>query len=307
MRRGKVSATNLFLCQRERVAHELGTVADEHLHQLGAGELEVGRVCLRRARASEQRLSDAGGPIHEHALRRFDAELFEAIRVRHGQNDCLNELLNLLVQAADVAVRFRRTLIHLHRLDARVKLGGQRLQDEVRILVDADQVARLELVGGDEADDGEEDRLARRRLEHDGLALPLRIEINVSPILLVLLHNVQNFDDVADEVRKLLVELDLLRILLDLLVRVRLFKLQPLRLGLEHLDLRVKKPRARQQVLRARAQKFLVKLLVLHQLARRHSQRRRCRHVPTVCGSSTAGSRAPQHPSKRLRAHPPVP
>ena len=36
--------------------------------------------------------------------------------------------------------------LHLHGLDPRVVLGGQRVQDEVAVLVDAYQVPRLQLL-----------------------------------------------------------------------------------------------------------------------------------------------------------------
>lgn len=43
----------LLLSEQERVAHELGTVSNEHLYKLGTRELEVGGVCLRNNNGSQ--------------------------------------------------------------------------------------------------------------------------------------------------------------------------------------------------------------------------------------------------------------
>ena len=48
----------------EAVADELGAVADEHLDQLGAGELEEGGVCLGGAGSREESLARSRGAVH---------------------------------------------------------------------------------------------------------------------------------------------------------------------------------------------------------------------------------------------------
>merc|ERR1740136_495333 len=55
--------------------------------------------------------------------------LDEALLVRHGQHDRLHQLLDLVVAPAHVVELICRLLVHLHRLDARVVLVGQRLED----------------------------------------------------------------------------------------------------------------------------------------------------------------------------------
>jgi len=114
----------------------------------------------------------------------LDAEVGESLLVCHRQHDRLDELLDLVLEAADVVKLLRRLLVHLHRLDARVKLGRQRLEDEVRVLVHSDQVCRLEAVRLDEAGDREEDGLPRRRLQHAALALAVCVEVDVRAVLL---------------------------------------------------------------------------------------------------------------------------
>mmetsp|Transcript_6297 Transcript_6297/g.18868 ORF Transcript_6297/g.18868 Transcript_6297/m.18868 type:complete len:332 (+) Transcript_6297:939-1934(+) len=163
----------LLLGQRESVAHQLGAIADEHLHQLRAGELEEGCVRLRGHGARDKRLPRARRAITKDALRGFDPQAVEAVLVRHGQHDGLDQLLNLLIQPADVGVVLGGLLIHLHRLYTAIVLGGKRVKDEVRILVDAHQVAGLELVGVHQPNDRQEDGLPRAGLEHHALALPL--------------------------------------------------------------------------------------------------------------------------------------
>ena len=127
----------LLLGERERVAHQLGAVTDEHLHELRTGQLQEGRLGLRSAGARQQRLARARRAVEQHALGRMHAEVLEAVLVRHGEDDRFDELLDLLVEAADVAVLLRRSLVHLHRLDARVVLDRQLLQYQIRVLVHA--------------------------------------------------------------------------------------------------------------------------------------------------------------------------
>lgn len=71
------------------------------------------------------------------------------------------------------------------RLDARVVLRGQRVQDEVRVLVHAHQVAGLERVGVDEADDGQEDGLPGRRFQHHRLAAAGGVQVHRAAVLLL--------------------------------------------------------------------------------------------------------------------------
>ncbi len=49
-------------------------------------------------------------------LGRLDAEVDEAVLVRHGQDDGLHQLLDLFVEAADVGVLLRGPGVHLHGL-----------------------------------------------------------------------------------------------------------------------------------------------------------------------------------------------
>ena len=53
-----------FFRKGEAVTHELGAVADEHLDELRAGELEEGGVRLGGAGAGEEGFASAGGAVH---------------------------------------------------------------------------------------------------------------------------------------------------------------------------------------------------------------------------------------------------
>ena len=55
-------------------------------------------------------------------------------------------LVELLVEGGEVGVSRGGLLVNLHRLDAAVVLGGQHVEDEVGVLIDADQIRGLELV-----------------------------------------------------------------------------------------------------------------------------------------------------------------
>jgi hypothetical protein len=126
-------------------------------------------------------------------------------------------------------------------------------------LVHAHEVAWPQRVGVHEADNGQEDGLARGRLEHDALALPLRVEVCGRAVLLLLLLglDVQHLHDVADEVRQLVVQLDLLLVLLDFFAHAVLVQRQPRGLVLEHADLVLQQPRA----LADRVRRHVLKLL----------------------------------------------
>ena len=59
---------------------------------------------------------------------------------------------------------------YLHGLDPRVVLCRELFEDEVGVLVDAHEVAGLQLLRLDEPDHGQEVRLPGRRLDHRALA-----------------------------------------------------------------------------------------------------------------------------------------
>ena len=64
--------------------------------------------------------------------------------VSHRKHDGLDELADLLVQASDVRVVFRRLLVHLHDLHPRVILRWEGVQHQVAVFVHANEVARFE-------------------------------------------------------------------------------------------------------------------------------------------------------------------
>jgi hypothetical protein len=66
--------------------------------------------------------------------------------VSHGQHDCLNELLYLLVGTANVEVLLCQVLVDLHCLDSRVKFSGKLLEYQVQVLVCAHKVGGLQLL-----------------------------------------------------------------------------------------------------------------------------------------------------------------
>ena len=85
----------------EEVAHARGADADEHLDEVGARDREERDAGLARDRAREQRLTGAGRPVEQHAVRDARAERLELLRVLEELLDLL-ELLHGLVDASDV-------------------------------------------------------------------------------------------------------------------------------------------------------------------------------------------------------------
>jgi hypothetical protein len=148
------------------------------------------------------------------------------------------------------AARARARALGEPHLDARVIFRGEGVEDQVAVLVYSHQVRRLERLGLDQPDDRQEDRLARRRLDHDALALAVGVEVDGGAVVLGLLLgvHVEDLDNVGDQVGQLPVQLDLLVVLLDLLLHARVLVPEPRRLVAHHFDLVVEQARARDEL-----------------------------------------------------------
>ena len=85
----------------EHVAHAARAHADEHFHEVGAGDREKGHVGLAGDGAREQGLARARRPHEEDALRDAPAEALELPRVPQEFDDLLEFFLRL-VDARDV-------------------------------------------------------------------------------------------------------------------------------------------------------------------------------------------------------------
>jgi hypothetical protein len=94
-----------------------------------------------------------------HTFGSLNSNLLEALSLFHGPDNSFDQLFNLLIQTANVGVLFGGLLIDFHGLDSAVVLCGECVEDEVRILVDTDKIARLELFVVDKTDEGQEDGL----------------------------------------------------------------------------------------------------------------------------------------------------
>mmetsp|Transcript_18578 Transcript_18578/g.53053 ORF Transcript_18578/g.53053 Transcript_18578/m.53053 type:complete len:395 (+) Transcript_18578:636-1820(+) len=238
---GAVALPGFDLClgKLEGIPDELGAVADEHLHELRAGQLEEDGVGLVRARTRQQRLSGSRRSVQQNSLGRTDADGIEHVLVRHGQHDCLDQFLDLLVGTADVGILLRGTLVDLHGLNSGIEFFRQLFQDEVGILVGADEVGRLQLLGVDETRNWEEDGLPRGRSD-DGRP-DLALGLVAVPVVIFLQHAIlsvrlQDLDDVGHQVRQLLVELDLFLVLANPLPLASGFVRDALHVGLHDAD-----------------------------------------------------------------------
>ena len=178
---------DLLLGQIEGIADELGTVADEHLHELRSRELEEDGIGLVGTGPGQQGLAGTGRSVKEDALGRADADGIEHVLVRHGEDDGLDELLNLLVGTADVGILLGRPLVDLHGLDAGVEFGGELLEDEVGVLVGAHQIGGFEVVHLDEAGNGKVDGLSGRCADDGALGLAGSIGVGGGTLLVGLL------------------------------------------------------------------------------------------------------------------------
>ena len=102
----------------EQVADARGADADEHLDEVGAGDREERHARLAGDGAREQRLTGAGRPVEQHALRDRRAERLELLRVLEELLDLL-QLLDRLVHAGDVLEADLRR-VRRHALRARL-------------------------------------------------------------------------------------------------------------------------------------------------------------------------------------------
>jgi hypothetical protein len=89
-------ARRVLLRLLEHVAHARGADADEHFHEVGAGDRKEGHFRLAGDGARQQRLAGAGRADHEDALRDLAAELLELARVLQEVDDLGDFLLRLL-------------------------------------------------------------------------------------------------------------------------------------------------------------------------------------------------------------------
>lgn len=140
--------------------------------------------------------------MRQRTLGSLDANLLEALGLLHGPDDSLDQLLNLLVQTANVGVLFGRLLVHLHGLDSAVVFGGEGIEDQVRVLVYTDEIAGLELFVVYKTNEGEEDGLTRRRLDDGRFANSGGVEVDVGAFFsgFFIDIKIEDLDDVSDEV-----------------------------------------------------------------------------------------------------------
>ena len=85
----------------EQVADPAGADADEHLHEVGAGDRQERHARLAGHRAGDEGLAGAGGPDEQHALGDAGADLGEAVRGLEEVDDLADVLLHAVV-AGDV-------------------------------------------------------------------------------------------------------------------------------------------------------------------------------------------------------------
>ena len=88
----------------EEIPHAAGTDADEHLHEVRAGDREERHTRLAGDGPGQQRLPRAGRPVQQHALGDLGAHRLEAGRVLEELLDLL-ELLDGFVASGHVGER----------------------------------------------------------------------------------------------------------------------------------------------------------------------------------------------------------
>ena len=143
--------------------------------------------------------------VHETTLRWFNAEGLEFICLLHRQHDGFHQFFDLLLQTTNISVCFGGALVDLHRLYPGVEFGWKFVEYEIRVLVDTDEIGRLELFGRDETDEGEEYGLSSGCLYYCAFAFAHRVEVLVCTVLFRIGVDIQNLE--SDEKKEARMEL----------------------------------------------------------------------------------------------------
>lgn len=75
------------------MTHHLGSITNEHLHQLRSCQLQEGGIGLCSTCSCQECLPCAWSSVQQHTLGRPDAQLLEAVFVLDGQHNGFNKLL----------------------------------------------------------------------------------------------------------------------------------------------------------------------------------------------------------------------
>ena len=130
----------------EHLPNELGAVSEVLLDELGTDDAEEGGAGLVGDGLGEEGLAGAGLAVQDDSLGGFDANVLVQLGVGQGQLDGLLDLLDLVLQPADVGVGFQRRLLDLHDGDHGVGVVGEYADDGHGLVVKEDGGAGLEEV-----------------------------------------------------------------------------------------------------------------------------------------------------------------
>mmetsp|Transcript_10690 Transcript_10690/g.27212 ORF Transcript_10690/g.27212 Transcript_10690/m.27212 type:complete len:286 (-) Transcript_10690:281-1138(-) len=108
----------------EEFADELGAVAEVLLDQFAPDDAEEGRRRLVRDGLGQQRLPGPGLAVEDDALGRLDADFLVEFGMGQRQLDGFLDLLDLLLEAADVGVGLQGRLVDLHHRDHGIRVVG---------------------------------------------------------------------------------------------------------------------------------------------------------------------------------------
>ena len=173
-------AGRVLLALFEHVAHARGANADEHLHEVGAGNGKERHIGLAGDRPGQQRLAGSRRSDQQTSLRNLAAEPLELLRILQKLDDLL-ELLLRLVDAGDVlegdparllGQQPRPALAKAHRLAA----AGLHLSHEEH--PDADQQQHRE-PGNQHAPDRRRTVLGRLGADANAVLLQLADEVRI--------------------------------------------------------------------------------------------------------------------------------
>lgn len=128
---------SFFFGEGEGVPDHLRPVSDVHLHETGTCKFEECRLGLSSTCPGHHGFAGAWRAEHQAALWWPDSNILELLLMSNGENNSFSELLNLFIEATNVCILFGWSFLYLHGPDPRVILSRELLEQNIRVLVNA--------------------------------------------------------------------------------------------------------------------------------------------------------------------------
>eukprot|EP00038_Savillea_parva_P006719 m.165443 g.165443 ORF g.165443 m.165443 type:complete len:430 (+) comp12562_c0_seq1:97-1386(+) len=130
----------------KQLPDQLGPIPSVLLNQLRADDPQKGCRCLVGNGLGEERLARAWRAVQDNALGRTDPHLFIVLRVRQWEFDGFLDFHNLVVQSANVGIRFCGSLLQFHHRHHRIRIVRQRPNHMRSLVMHENRAPRFQLI-----------------------------------------------------------------------------------------------------------------------------------------------------------------